>query len=61
VLPLNNELSYEFTDTAINSTLKRMITTKEAEVFISINRYTEEMIENFSKKDGNVRQQMMLS
>ena len=61
VLPFNNELSYEFTDTAIKSTLKRMITTKETEVFISINRFTEEMIEKFSIKDDNVRQQMMLS
>ena len=61
VLPFKNELSYEFTDTAIKSTLKRMITTKETEVFISINRFTEEMIEKFSIKDDNVRQQMMLS
>ena len=61
VLPTNNELSYEFTDTAIKSTLKRMITTKEEEVFISMNRLTEEMIGKFSKKVNNVRQQMMLS
>jgi len=51
----NNETSYEFTDRVIKSTIKKIITTKETEVFISINRFTEEIIQKFSKDDTSVR------
>ena len=51
----NNETSYEFTDTVIKSTIKKIITTKEKEVYISINRFTEEIIQKFSKDETIVR------
>ena len=56
-----NEKSYEFRDSEIKSTIKKIITTKETEVIISTNRLTEEMINKFSKNDTNVRYQYALS
>lgn len=38
-----------------------MITTTEDEVFISITRFQEEMIEKFSKENTSVPYQIMLS
>lgn len=55
-----NELDFEFKDTSIKSTIKKIKTTKQSDAFISINRFTEHIIDKFNNENTSIREQYML-
>jgi len=55
-----DELDYEFQDSTFKSTIKRIRTTKQKEVILSINRFTDEMVNEFSQNNISVRDQYLL-
>jgi len=44
ILRGKNDMDFEFIDTAIESFVKKMITTEDEELVVSKNRFTEAMI-----------------
>jgi len=56
-----DELDYDFEDTVFKSTIKKIKTTKERDVIVSINRFTDEILEKFRSEKIGVRDQFLLS
>ena len=61
LLKSEDNLKFEFKDRATKSTIQKITTTKEKELFISICRFTKKMIVEFRDQDIKVRDQFMLS